>query len=112
MLLLVDTYDLMKAIKEATGQKIDWFFEQWLFSPGHPVFDISYTWNESKKMVELTVIQIQNTTQKVPIFKTPVNIAIVTSAGKTIEQLWLEVHFVSMDRDEKDWINICLLRSY
>jgi aminopeptidase N len=57
----VDTHDLMKAVKESSGQNLDWFFEQWIFKPGHPVFDINYQWNESTRKLKLRIIQTQDT---------------------------------------------------
>lgn len=29
-----DTHDLMTVVKDATGENLDWFFEQWVYSPG------------------------------------------------------------------------------
>ena len=34
----VSTEDLRIAIEETTGQSMDWFFDQWLYRMGHPVF--------------------------------------------------------------------------
>lgn len=86
----VDTYELMTAIKEATGQNMDWFFEQWIFRAGHPIFEVSHSWNESAKKLQLTVKQTQPTSEWIPIFKTPVQIGVTTAAGKTMHKLWLE----------------------
>jgi aminopeptidase N len=73
-----------------TGQNLDWFFEQWFFSPGHPVFDVSYHWDDSNKKVKLKIAQTQDTSGRIPIFKTPVVIAVVTAEGKRTEKVWLE----------------------
>ncbi|MEK7727795.1 MAG: M1 family aminopeptidase [candidate division KSB1 bacterium] len=86
----VDTFELMTAIKEATGQNMDWFFEQWIFKAGHPIFEVSYTWDESAKQLQLNVLQTQQASDWIPIFKTPVQIGVTTLEGKTIHKLWLD----------------------
>lgn len=85
----VDTHDFMTAVKEATGQNLDWFFEDWFFKPGHPMFDVQYSWNERLKNVKLIVTQKQDTSQGVPIFRTPVVIGIERSGGSTSTRVWL-----------------------
>jgi aminopeptidase N len=85
-----DTHDFITAIKEMTGQNLDWFFEQWFFSPGHPVFDVSYHWDDTDGKVKLKIAQTQDTSGRIPIFKTPVVIAVVTAQGKKTERVRLE----------------------
>lgn len=86
----VDTYQLMTAIKEATGQNFDWFFEQWIFKAGHPVFEVSYTWNENTRKLQLKIRQTQEVTEWIPVFKTPVEIGVTTSAQNASHKIWLQ----------------------
>jgi aminopeptidase N len=55
----VDTHDFMKTVKEVTGRNMDWFFEQYIFSPGHPVFEISSSWDAGDGQMHLRVAQVQ-----------------------------------------------------
>jgi aminopeptidase N len=99
----VDTYDFMKTVKEVTGQNMDWFFEQYFFSPGHPVLEISSYWDASDGQIRLRVAQVQDRDHGVPIYRTPVQIGIVTASGKTVETVWLEHEedvFVFESREE------------
>ena len=80
----VDTHDLIDAIKEATGQNIDWFFEQWIYSAGHPRFDVSYQWSESTGTIALRV------RQKGELFRMPVQIGVHTRSERRSEKFWLE----------------------
>lgn len=84
-----DTHDFLTAVKEATGQNIDWFFQQWLFKPGHPVFKVSAAWEPLNKRIRVTVAQTQDTSKGIPVFKTPVVFKIVTPAGSQLQEVWL-----------------------
>jgi len=53
------------------------------------VFDVSYHWDDSNKKVKLKIVQTQDTSGRVPVFKTPVVIAVVTKEGKKSEKVWL-----------------------
>jgi len=99
----VDTYDFMKTVKDVTGQNMDWFFEQYLFSPGHPVFEVSSSWDAGDGLIRLRVAQVQDREHGVPIYRTPVQIGIVTASGRTVETVWLEHEqdvFVFESREE------------
>ena len=86
----VDTHDFMIAVKDVTGQNMDWFFEQFLFKPGHMKLNVSYTWDQSTGQIKLKVDQVQDTSLGVPIYRIPVIIGITTDKGKVSKKVWLE----------------------
>ena len=98
----VDTHDFAKAIKESTGQNLDWFFEQWVFSPGHPVLDIAQEWNGSDRSLRLSVRQVQDTTAGVPVFRMPVALRIVTATEDRVETIWIEEAAAVFDFEDMD----------
>ncbi len=85
----VDTHDFMKTVKDVTGRNMDWFFDQFIFRPGHPVFEVNSDWNPESGEIRLQVAQVQRRDHGVPLYRTPVRIGIVTSAGKRVEEVWL-----------------------
>lgn len=53
------TEDFIKAVNEANGESLDWFFKQWLFNIGHPVFEVTKQYDKDKKQLILNVKQTQ-----------------------------------------------------
>ncbi len=60
----VSTEDLRIAIEETTGQSMDWFFDQWLYKMGHPVFDVTKSYDAAAKKLTLRVKQTQKVDPK------------------------------------------------
>ena len=83
----VETNDLKNAIEEATGQNLYWFFDQWVYKAGHPIFDVSYAYNDSLRSLLLTVKQTQTMDSLTGIFRTPVDVEIVTPKGSFVYRI-------------------------
>lgn len=84
----VETSDLHKAIEETTGQNLDWFFRQWVFTPGYPEFEVEWEYNRRTRMIELNVEQVQSLDNN-SLFKMPVTLLI--DNGELIRQtVWVE----------------------
>ncbi len=91
----VQTEDLRIAIEETTGQSMDVFFDQWLYKMGHPIFEVTQSYDDSTKKLTLTVKQTQkhdNTSDypQVEFFETPVDIEIGTAAATKVETVNIE----------------------
>lgn len=51
------TADFQAVMEEVTGEDLENFFQQWLFTPGHPVLDVD--WKYKGKVLTLTLKQTQ-----------------------------------------------------
>jgi aminopeptidase N len=85
-----DTHDFMTTVKDVAGENLDWFFEQWLMKPGHPVFDVSWTWDGAAKKVRLNVRQVQDLEKNVPVYRTPVLIGLHDGERNATEKVWID----------------------
>jgi len=63
-----DTEDLRKAMEEASGRPLDWFFNQFVYSAGHPM--IKYSWSHESGYLRLSVSQTQGE-DSYPIYRLP-----------------------------------------
>ena len=74
---VVESYDLLKSIRESTGMSLDWFFDQWIFRGGEPHLKIGYsdlTDNQDNRFTQVTVEQIHPVDNLIKYFSMPVNV--------------------------------------
>lgn len=76
---VVETSDLTRAIKEATGRDVSRFIDQWIMKPGHPL--LGYTWKEENGKAIVDVSQIQDTKDGTPVYDLPLTIAVIGKNG-------------------------------
>jgi len=91
----VETEQFRIAIEESTGQSMDWFFDEWLYRMGHPIFKVTQQYDDATKSLTLTVDQQQKVDAdsqypQVALFQMPVEIEIGTAGSTRIEQVRIE----------------------
>ena len=84
----VETMDLKKSIEVTTGQNLDWFFRQWVYEPGYPEYQVSWTHNHRTKQLLIDVKQTQDL-KRTNLFKMPISVLI--DNGKLEEHIiWVK----------------------
>ncbi len=91
----VQTEQFRIAIEETTGQPMDWFFDEWLYKMGHPVFRVTQDYDPTRKLLTLNVRQEQRLDPEsqypqVTFFQTPVDIEIGTATSKRVERVQID----------------------
>ncbi|MDZ7344658.1 MAG: M1 family metallopeptidase, partial [candidate division KSB1 bacterium] len=85
----VERNDLKIAIEEATGENLEWFFDQWITGGGHPQFEVSYRYLADRKLIDLSVKQVQPLVEGQGIFTLPAKITIGTTTKRWQEKVWI-----------------------
>src|SRR6266550_3767910 len=88
------TDDLRQSVLESTGENLDWFWDEWIYSAGYPEFTVTSSYNAEARRVSVVVKQTQRDTLKadstgmryvVPeTFRMPVTIRVGTSSGSDV----------------------------
>jgi aminopeptidase N len=66
------TEDLKAVLDTVSGQNIDWFFAEWVYGRGWPVYNMSYTWAADTLHLTLT----QNQEAAWPVFRIPLQVRV------------------------------------
>jgi aminopeptidase N len=72
------TEDFQAVMEEAHGEGLEWFFEQWIYLPGYPVFDVETDFAADPSgggSLTVTVRQTQN--RSWPAFRVPTELLVV-----------------------------------
>ncbi len=69
---LVESRDLARAVEDATGKVLDWFFSQWVIDgAGHPELEISISWDSEHNLAQIAIEQKQKVERATPLFRVP-----------------------------------------
>ncbi len=80
---VVETDDFRKAMEEATGKDLKWFFDQWLYKAGHPELKVRWHYEDGDKTVRIKVEQTQKTDEQTPLFRLPTTVEITEAVGNS-----------------------------
>ncbi len=100
-----EAHQLRLAMEEASGQDLNWFFNQWYFNAGHPELSIDYAWDENAKTEKVTIKQLQ----KGHHFRLPMAVDIYTGNTKKRYQITLvnaEQSFSFPSSSKPDLVNV------
>ena len=85
------TDDLRQAVLDATGQNLDWFWDQWMYQAGFPEFAVTAKYDSTAATLTLVVQQAQQDSSKADstglryatpaAFRMPVTVRVGTAAG-------------------------------
>lgn len=90
---LVTTADFQRAMEEATGEKLGWFFDQWVYGMGHPDFEVSHRYENGRLILTVEQRQAPRRVKAGPleshvpaVFRVPVEIDI----DGTVHRVWID----------------------
>ncbi|MFB9296647.1 M1 family metallopeptidase [Persicitalea jodogahamensis] len=120
--------DLRMAFEQVTGQDLNWFFDQWFLTAGHPVLKVEQDYTGADKTVRLKITQLQDTLAST-VYRLPLKVDVWVDSVKTrynvvIDQAKQTLEFpakykpelvildgetqllgtIDMDRNRNEWI--------
>ncbi len=90
--------DLRQAVLAATGENLDWFWDEWVYQAGLPNFLVTAKYDTSARSLTLTIAQTQTDSAPPPtdtatphfttprVFRMPVTIRIGTANGDVVQR--------------------------
>lgn len=81
----VEVHDLRLAIEQVSGEDLNWFFNQWFLSKGHPELSIDVDYSQPENIL-ISITQLQDLTE-FPLFQFPVEVSWYEGKERKSKQL-------------------------
>lgn len=85
-----EIHNLRLCFEEVTGEDMNWFFNQWFLSKGHPEVNIETAYLAEKNSVSVKITQEQKFEKGIPLFSLPVKVDVYHGGKKTQKLLWVK----------------------
>ncbi|MBT1703162.1 M1 family metallopeptidase [Chryseosolibacter indicus] len=82
-----ETADFQRIMEKASGVKLDNFFKQWLYNPGHPILDVSWKYNAKTGITDISIEQKQTGM----VFNFPLEVSFYGNDGEILATEKLKV---------------------
>lgn len=83
----VEIDELRMAFEDVTGEDLNWFFDQWFLSAGHPHLRVRHAYREGN--LQLEVEQVQDTLAT-PVFRLPLVVSVWAGGKKTDHRIVID----------------------
>ena len=80
-----EAHQLRLAFEEVTGKDLNWFFNQWYYSNGHPKLEVKYVYSEEANIV---TVQIEQTQEN--LFRFPLAIEVYEGSSPKRYEVWVD----------------------
>jgi aminopeptidase N len=80
-----EAHQLRLAFEEVTGKDLNWFFNQWYYSNGHPKLDVKYVYSDEANIVTVQVEQTQEN-----LFRFPLAIEVYEGSSLKRYEEWVD----------------------
>ncbi|MEH7887936.1 M1 family metallopeptidase [Elizabethkingia meningoseptica] len=80
-----EAHQLRLSLEKVTGKDLNWFFNQWYFSNGHPKLSYTYNYEPVKKQVTVNISQSQ-----APLFQFPLTIDVYDNGKPVRQKVWVD----------------------
>ncbi|MBM4112602.1 MAG: hypothetical protein FJ253_04390 [Phycisphaerae bacterium] len=94
---LAETDDFRTALEAASGQSLEWFFDQWCFRPGCPRLKAEVSYDAETRRMRVKVEQTQKIDERTPAFRLDLPIVVETASGAQTHP-W-EIHERACERE-------------
>ncbi len=81
------TRDFRSVMEIEAGRPLDWFFDQWINRPGHPVVDATWTWDDRSGEILVRLTQ----TQRQDVYRLPITLAFVGTDVRQAQRRQIEL---------------------
>ena len=80
------TEDFQAVCEQIFGADLGWFFDQWIYEAGYPVYQFGWGFSDQNK-IRIVIHQIQ---EEFPLFKMPVELEFILPSGSIKKVVWVE----------------------
>ena len=83
------TEDFIAIVNSVTGEDYQWFFDEWIYAPNHPVYSNLYEIDDLGNGTWTVTLQVEQTQTSTVFFRMPVEVGISFSDGSdTLVTVW------------------------
>jgi aminopeptidase N len=81
---LAETHDFRRAMEEASGLGLEWFFDQWCFRPGSPHVRATLSYDAASRTLAVRADQVQPIDARTPALRIAIPVWVRTAGGDRV----------------------------